>query len=202
MNKTDETLSIQNESKLFQTNLFGVRPLIAKNSGPCGQAQKYGKLDVEVIAYCWSNTLFSNATHKPIVTAKRPYDNVLYQLFSAFNSLSSFILFNISTKALLKYTRVSNAVRFCSFVRQCWTHSLFLLRRKYETNAKRGDSVFSWNFASKRRSVQVNRHIRCFLLEYSKGTGAQAHPLLRINRTGGDHWCTKGTRKAFTVETI
>lgn len=68
---------------------------------------------------CPSNALFSNATHKRIVTTKRPYDNVLYQLFNVLNLLYSFILLNIFNKSFAKiYTRCEcrKVLSFCSTV--------------------------------------------------------------------------------------
>jgi hypothetical protein len=95
------------------------------------------------VELCPSNTLFSNATHKRIVTTKRPYDNVLYQLFNVLNLLYSFILFNIFNKSLAKiYTRCEcrKVLSFCSTVLDPF--SVFVEK---EVRNKRTEPCFSGN---------------------------------------------------------
>ena len=76
---------------------------------------------------------------------RKDHVTMYYISYSRIESALQFYSILHVTKGLLKYTRVTNAERFCSIVEQCWTHSPFLLRRKYEINVEMGFDVFPKN---------------------------------------------------------
>lgn len=76
---------------------------------------------------------YSLMPHTNVLSLRKDHMTMYYISYSMYWIYCTVLFYWIfSTKALLKYTRVANAERFCPFVRQCWTHSVFLLRRKWK----------------------------------------------------------------------
>jgi hypothetical protein len=121
--------------------------------------------------------------HTNVLSLRKDHMTMYYISYSMYWICCTVLFYSIfSTKALLKYTRVANAERFCPFVRQCWTHSVFLLRRKYEINgpSRVFREIWMW------RCVQVMAYYHSKPLNWT-----------RIKKYVDIHqiWCTRATRR-------
>lgn len=124
--RTGTVVKLMQMQSLFLLRLLLCGLLVESESWPRQRERSSGSL-------LDRNTLFSNATHKCIVTSEKTiWHCIILAIRSTESAVQFYSIHGANKRCSLKYTRVANAERFCAIVPSCWAHSVVLLRRKSE----------------------------------------------------------------------